>query len=91
MRRLRERIDSEPAHAGAGAGAQPKNAAVAAPGKAAKRAKAGRPKQPLTEAEFDQHLQDIGFLNGNDMRCWPKSTEMGRPETHSNARSISLH
>ena len=32
-------------------------------GKGAKRTKAARPKKPMTRAEFDQHLLEIGLMS----------------------------
>ena len=43
--------------------AQPKAPAARTPSKAAKCAKATRPKKKMTEAEFDQHLLKIGLLS----------------------------
>jgi hypothetical protein len=57
VRRLRQHLDRE--HA------QPKKPATPTPGKAAQRAKpaAPKPKKRMTEAEFDQHLLEIGLVS----------------------------
>ena len=54
LRQLRQQLDRQLA--------QPKKSTPPAAGKAAKRAKPLRPKQPLTEAEFQRHLLSIGLM-----------------------------
>ena len=64
MRQLRQQLDGELAHHDPHAGAEPKKRPAQASGKRAKRAKAPpqKPKRPLTEAEFNQHLLSIGLI-----------------------------
>jgi hypothetical protein len=54
MRQLRQQLDKELA--------QPKKPAPLS-GNPAKRAKPTQPKKPLTEAEFKQHLLNIGLIS----------------------------
>jgi hypothetical protein len=66
MRQLHQQLESELAHLDPHAGAQPqKPPARTTGGKGAKRTKATpqKPKKPLTEEEFDQHLLDIGLMS----------------------------
>jgi len=55
VRQLRQQLDKQLA--------QPKKPTAPMPGKAAKRAKPAQPKKPLTEAEFQQHLLNIGLIS----------------------------
>jgi hypothetical protein len=57
MRWLRQQLDSQLA--------QPKEPPAQTPGKGAKRTTAApqQAKKPLTEAEFDQHLLNIGLMS----------------------------
>jgi hypothetical protein len=64
MRRLRQQIDSELAQAGPGGGAQPKKAPAHTRGAKDKRTKGAlqKRKRALTQAEFDQHLLNVGLI-----------------------------
>jgi hypothetical protein len=55
MRQLRQQLDKEPT--------QPKKPPAPLSGNPARRAKPTRPKKPLTEAEFKQHLLNIGLIS----------------------------
>ena len=55
VRQLRQQLDRQLA--------QPKTPAAPPSAKAAKRAKAAPPKKKMTEAEFDQHLLEIGLMS----------------------------
>ncbi len=65
MRQLRQQLDSELSHDDPRTGRQPKKPPAQASGKGGKRTKAApQPaKRPLTEAEFDQHLLNIGLMS----------------------------
>jgi hypothetical protein len=55
VRQLRQQLDSQLT--------QSKTPTAKPSGKTAKRAKATAPKKKMTEAEFDQHLLDIGLMS----------------------------
>ncbi len=55
MRQLRQQLDKERT--------QPKKPPAPLSGNPAKRPKSSRPKKPLTEAEFRQHLLNIGLIS----------------------------
>ena len=62
MRQLRQQLDSELAHPGPHAGAQPQKPPTRTSRQAAKPTKPAAPKK-MTEAEFDQHLLELGLMS----------------------------